>query len=138
MVSAASKGTQRHYRPGASTVAFDLHGPTADLAMLEKELLAVEERVAREGGRVTALYCRIRDVVAILGGPSFVRFARDYIGRTPTFQRASVFVERSFVVRTVVDPIALLAPKIGIRTFSDLAAAAAWVREVDPTFQAPD
>ena len=133
-----TKGTQRLYRPGASTVAFDLQGPTADLTLLEKELLAIEERIAREGGRVTGLFCRIRDVVAILGGPSFVRFARSYLERTPTFQRAGVFVERSFVVRTVVDPIALLAPKIGIRTFGDVKAAGAWVREVDPTFQPPD
>ncbi len=133
-----SKGIQRFYRPGATTVGFDLLGPTADLVALEKELLGVEERIAREGGRITGLFCRIRDVVAILGGPSFVRFARAYIDRTPTFQRAAVFVERSFVVRTVVDPIALLAPSRGIRTFSDEKAAMAYIREADPTFQAPD
>jgi hypothetical protein len=132
-----SKGTQRFYRPGATTVAFDLQGPTADLVALERELLAIEDRIAREGSRVTGLFCRIRDVVAIIGGPSFVRFARAYIDRTSTFQRAAVFIERSFVVRTVVDPIALLAPSRGIRTFSDEKAAAAYIREVDPTFQAP-
>lgn len=133
-----AKGEQRLYRPGATTVAFDLLGPTADLVALERDLLALEERIAREGGRVTSLFCRIRDVVAILGGPSFVRFARGYLERTPTFQRAAVYVERSFVVRTVVDPIALLVPRISLRTFSDEKLAAAWIREVDPTFQAPD
>jgi len=132
-----SKGELRTYRPGAVTVGFDLTGPTADLVMLEKELLALEARIAREGGRVVSLFCRVRDVVAILGGPSFVRFARAYFERTPSFQRAAVYVERSFVVRTVVDPIALLAPRVGMRTFSSLEGAGGWIKEVDPTFQVP-
>jgi hypothetical protein len=126
------------YRPGATTVAFDLRGPTADLVELERELLALEERIAREGGRVTGVFCRIQDVVAIIGGPSFVRFARAYLERTPTFQRAGLYVERSFVVRTVVDPIALLVPRVTLRTFGDVKQAAGFIREADPTFQAPD
>jgi hypothetical protein len=129
------EGVLRIYRAGAVTVGFDLDGPTADLVALEKELLAFEERIAREGGKVHALFCRIKDVVAILGGPSFVRFARAYIERTPTFQRAAVHVERSFVVRTVVDPIALLAPRISIKTFSNVEQASGWTREIDPTFR---
>jgi hypothetical protein len=128
-------GVLRIHRPGSVTVGFDLDGPTADLAMLEKELLAFEDRVAREGGKVHALFCRIKNVVAILGGPSFVRFARAYIDRTPSFTRAAVCVERSFVVRTVVDPIALLAPRISIKTFSNVEQAAGWTKEVDPTFR---
>jgi hypothetical protein len=133
-----SRGTFQIHRPGVVTVAIDLDGPTADLVALERDLLALEERVAREGGRVVALFVRIRDVVAILGGPSFVRFARAYIDRTPGFERAALHVERSFVVRTVVDPIALLAPRATIRTFGDLDEAIAWTREVDPTFALPD
>ena len=123
------------YRAGAITVGFDLDGPTADLVALEQELLALEDRIAREGGKVHALFCRIKDVVAIVGGPSFVRFARSYIDRTPTFARVAVQVERSFVVRTIVDPIALLAPRISIRTFSSGEPACAWTREIDPTFR---
>lgn len=130
-----SKGALRIHRPGATTVGFDLDGPTADLVTLEKELLALEARIAREGGRVVCLYARVRDVVAVLGGTSFVRFARGYIERTADFARVAVLVERSFVVRTVVDPIALLAPRIQIRTFSAEDAATAWLREADPTFQ---
>ena len=130
-----SKGTIRLHRPGATTVAFDLDGPTADLVQLEKELLELETRIDREGGRVVCLLARIRDVVAVLGGTSFVRFARGYIDRTPTFVRAAVYVERSFVVRTVVDPIALLAPRALIRTFSVQDQAIAFVRELDPTVQ---
>lgn len=132
-----SRGEQRIYRPGVTTVGFDLVGPTGDLVALEAGLLDLEARVAREGGQVSALFCRVRDVVAIIGGPSFVRFARQYSARTPTFQRAAIYVERSFVVRTVVDPIAVLAPKLGMRTFSDVEEAAGWVREVDPTFRLP-
>jgi hypothetical protein len=133
-----AKGEIRLYRPGATTVAFDLRGPTADLVELERELLALEERIAREGGRVTGLFARIRDVVAIIGGPSFVRFARGYLERTPGFQRAALYVERSFVVRTVVDPIALLVPRVTLRTFSDEKQAAAWILENDPTFRGGD
>ncbi|MGZ3424923.1 MAG: hypothetical protein ACXVEE_44100, partial [Polyangiales bacterium] len=125
-----TKGVLRTYRAGAVTVGFDLDGPTADLVALEKELLAFEERIAREGGKVHALFCRIKGVVAILGGPSFVRFARSYIERTPTFQRAAVYVERSFVVRTVVDPIALLAPRISIKTFSNIDQATGWTKDI--------
>jgi hypothetical protein len=131
----SSKGELRIYRAGSNTVGFDLIGPTADLVALERELLAFEERIAREGGEVRALFCRIKDVVAILGGPSFVRFARGYIERTPKFERAALHVERSFVVRTVVDPIALLAPRISIKTFSNLEHAIGWTKEVDPTFR---
>ena len=121
------------HRPGATTVAFDLDGPTADLVAVERELLALEARIAREGGRVVCLFARVRDVVAIVGATSFVRFARGYIERSPDFVRAAVYVERSFVVRTVVDPIALLAPRATIRTFSAHDQAVAWLREVDPT-----
>lgn len=132
-----SKGSLRIHRPGATTVGFDLDGPTADLVALEKELLALEARIAREGGRVVCLFARVKDVVAVLGGTSFVRFARQYIERTPDFARVAVHVERSFVVRTVVDPIALLAPRIQLRTFAQLDPAAAWLSELDPTFQVP-
>ncbi len=127
----------RLYRPGASTVGADIVGPKSDLARVEKELLAIEERIQREGSRVTTVLFRIRDVSAIFGGPAFVRFARAYIDRTPTFVRCAVFVERSFVVRTVVDPIALLAPRVTIRTFGTLEPAGGWLKEVDPTFQTP-
>ena len=122
-------------KTAAASTTDTVLNPTADLAALEKELLAFEERVAREGGKVHALFCRIKNVVAILGGPSFVRFARAYIDRTPTFSRAAIHVERSFVVRTVVDPIALLAPRISIKTFSNVDQAVGFTKEADPTFR---
>lgn len=131
------QGTIRLTRPGASTFGVDLDGPKADLALLEKELLGLEDRIGREGGRLLAGLFRVRDVSAVLSGPAFVRFARAYIERTPTFVRAAVYVERSFVVRTIVDPIALLAPRITIRTFSSLESASGWLKEVDATFLMP-
>ena len=130
-------GSIRLTRPGASTIGVDLDGPKVDLSALEKELTALEERIAREGGRVLGGLFRVRDVSAVLSGPSFVRFARAYVERTPSFVRAAVYVERSFVVRTIVDPIALLAPRISIRTFSALDPASGWLKEVDATFLMP-
>jgi hypothetical protein len=127
----------RFFRPGASTIGIDVDGPRADLGSLEAELLSIEGRIAREGGRVAAALFRIRDVSAVFNGPGFVRFVRAYVDRTPTFVRAAVYVERSFVVRTIVDPIAILAPRLNIRTFSSLEPCSAFLREVDPTFQMP-
>jgi hypothetical protein len=130
----SSGGSAATFRAGATTVGIDLRGPTADLVKLEAELLGWESRIAREGGQVTVLFGAVRDVVGIVGGPAFVRFARAYIERTPSFSRVSLFVERSFVVRTIIDPISLLAPRISIRTFGALEAATGWARELDPTF----
>ena len=131
------QGTIRLTRPGASTIGVDIDGPRADLSVLEKDLLALEDRIAREGGRVLTGLFRVREVSSVLSGPSFVRFARDYVARTPSFVRAAVYVERSFVVRTILDPIALLAPRITIRTFSTLEPASGWLKEIDPTFLMP-
>ena len=128
------KGSIRLYRPGAATVGFDMLGPAADLVQLERDLLLLEERIAKEGSRVVCLFARIRDVVAVYGGTSFVRFARSYIERTSTFSRCALHVERSFVVRTVVDPIALLSPAVSFKTSSDLDVVQQFAREVDPTF----
>jgi hypothetical protein len=137
MAMAVGQGSIRLTRPGASTIGVDLDGPKADLSAVEKELLALEDRIAREGGRVLAGLFRVRDVSAVLSGPSFVRFVRAYVERTPSFARAAVYVERSFVVRTIVDPIALLAPGISIRTFSALEPVSSWLKEIDPTFLMP-
>jgi hypothetical protein len=128
------KGSLRLYRPGTATVGFDMLGPAADLVQLESDLLRLEERIAKEGGRVVCLFARIRDVVAIYGGTNFVRFARSYIERTPTFARCALHVERSFVVRTVADPIALLSPRVGFKTSGDLDAVQQFARDIDPTF----
>jgi hypothetical protein len=130
-------GAVRLYRPGACTVGVDIDGPKAELTLVERELLGLEARIAREGGRVLAALFRVRDVSAVLSGPAFVRFARAYIDRTPGFSRVAVYTERSFVVRTIVDPIALLAPQLDIRTFSRLEPIAGWLKEVDATFLMP-
>ncbi len=124
----------RVYRPGAATVGFDLDGPTADLVHLERDLLELERRILGEGGLVRVVFARIRDVSAVQGGPTFVRFARAYSQRTPTFERCALHVVRSFVVRTIVDPIALVSPRITFRTFGEVDGALAFVGEVDPDF----
>lgn len=130
-----SKGAVSIYRPGPRTVGFDLVG-AANLVLLERELLDVERRVADEGGVIEAVFARIRDVGAITGGPTFVRFARAYIERTPGFRRVGLHVVRSFVVRTIVDPIALASPRVTFRTFTEEASAVEFAREGDPEFDA--
>lgn len=127
-------GGVRVYRPGPSTVGFDLSGPTGDLVALERALLDLERRIADEGGAVRLVFGRVRDVSAIHGGPTFVRFARAYVERTPTFERCALHVVRSFVVRTIVDPIAMVSPKVVFRAFSELDSAVVFAQPVDPGF----
>lgn len=123
------------YRPGAATVAFDLDGPSADLVQLERELLEIERRIVGEGALVRVVFGRIRDVSALQGGPTFVRFARAYIERTPTFERCALHVVRSFVVRTIVDPIAIVSPRVVFRAFGEVEGALAFAMAGDPDFQ---
>lgn len=120
------------YRPGPCTVGFDLEGPTTDLVVLERALLDAERRIAEEGGVVRLVFGRVRDVSAMHGGPTFVRFARAYVERTPTFERCALHVVRSFVVRTIVDPIAMVSPRVTFRAFAELDSALAFAQPVDP------
>lgn len=124
------------YRPGAATVGFDLDGPTADLIQLERELLDLEAQIVGEGGLIRVVFGRIRDVSALQGGPTFVRFAKGYVERTPTFERCALHVVRSFVVRTIVDPIAIVSPRITFRTFGEVDSALAFALAGDPDFRA--
>jgi hypothetical protein len=126
----------RVYRPGAATVGFDLDGPSADLVQLEREFLELEARIVAEGAQIRVVFGRIRDVSALQGGPTFVRFARGYVQRTPTFERCALHVVRSFVVRTIVDPIALVSPRITFRTFGEVDSAVAFAMAGDADFRA--
>jgi hypothetical protein len=128
-----SKGAVNIYRPGPRTVAFDLVG-AANLVLLERSLLDLERRAAERGSVVEGAFARIHDVTAITGGPTFVRFARAFLERTPSFRRVALHAVRSFVVRTIVDPIALASPGVTFRTFGDEASAIAFAREIDPEF----
>ena len=118
-----TRGGLRIYRPGPATVGFDLEGPTANLVQLEREFTAFEQAILAEGGLVRVVFGRVRDVSALQGGPTFVRFGRAFCERTPSFVRCSLHMVRSFVVRTVVDPIALVSPRIAFRTFAELESA---------------
>lgn len=122
------------YRPGAASVGFDLDGPTADLFQLEHQFLELERQILAEGALIRVVFGRIRDVSALQGGPTFVRFARAYVERTPTFERCALHVVRSFVVRTIVDPIAIVSPRITFRSFGEVDSALAFAMAGDPDF----
>lgn len=118
-------------------MGLDIDGPRVDLADVEREMLTVEQRLEGEGSRIVAALIRVRDVHGVSNGPSFVRFARAFIDRHEQLRRIAIFAERSFVVRAIADPIALMSPRVALRLFPAEVAANGWIAEVDATFQPP-